>query len=247
MKTTLSLFLLITFPFLSSAQTVTEIVKKADQVVRGKSNRAEMTMKIVKPDWTREFSMKTWALGEEYALIYLTAPVRDKGTVTLKRKSEVWNYLPTINKEIKIPSSMMMQSWMGSDFTNDDLVKESSFVEDYDHDILGDSTVDGRICWKISSVPKPDAAVVWGKIISYISKDGYFQLLAVFYDEDGLAVRKMKNTQIKNAGNRVIPTVMEIIPLDKPGNRTIMTYQSIFFDEPVKPEFFSQQNMKKVK
>ena len=191
--------------------------------------------------------MKTWALGEDYALIYLTAPVRDKGTVTLKRKSEVWNFLPTINKEIKIPSSMMMQSWMGSDFTNDDLVKESSFVEDYDHEITGDSTVDGRICWKVSSVPKPDAAVVWGKIISFISKEGYFQLLAVFYDEDGIAVRTMKSTQIKNAGNRVIPTVMEIVPLDKPGNKTIMTYQSIFFDEPIKPDFFSQQNMKKVK
>lgn len=247
MKTIASFLLLFILPVLIFAQDVMDIVKKADQVVRGKSNRAEMTMKIVKPDWSREFSMKTWALGEDYALIYLTAPVKDKGTVTLKRKSEVWNYLPSINKEIKIPSSMMMQSWMGSDFTNDDLVKESSFVNDYDHEISGDSTVDGRLCWKISSIPKPDAAVVWGKIISFISKDGYFQLLAVFYDEDGFAVRKMKGSQIKNAGNRVIPTVMEIIPLDKPGNRTIMTYQSIFFDEPVKPEFFSQQNMKKVK
>ena len=113
-----------------------EIVRKADQKMQGNSSKAEMVMKIVRPDWTREVGMKAWALSRKNSLILITNPARDKGTAFLKRDKEIWNWQPRIDRVIKLPPSMMMQSWMGSDFTNDDLVKESSITEDYTHKII---------------------------------------------------------------------------------------------------------------
>ena len=141
----------------------TAIVRRSDSTMRGSASYAEMTMTIVRPDWSREMSLKAWSLGDKYGLILVTAPARDKGTVTLKRDTEVWSYLPGIERVIKIPPSMMLQSWLGSDFTNDDLVKESSIVNDYDHTLAGDSVVDGHRCYRVVMIPHEDAAVVWGK------------------------------------------------------------------------------------
>jgi outer membrane lipoprotein-sorting protein len=141
MKKILILIALIT-TFLP-AQDAKEIVQKSDQLMRSNSSYSELIMKIVKPDWSRTVSMKAWALEPDYALMYITAPARDKGSVTLKRKNEVWNWLPSAQRVIKIPPSMMLQSWMGSDFTNDDLVRQSSIVDDYEHKIAGEEKVDG--------------------------------------------------------------------------------------------------------
>lgn len=243
---TLSIVLNI-FSLTISGQTAHEIIKKSDELVRGESSFADITMKVIKPEWTREFSMKTWSKGKDYSLVYITAPAKDKGAVTLMRKKEVWNYLPSVDKTIKIPSSMMTQSWMGSDFTNDDMVKQSSILEDYTQDIIGDSTIENKVCWKIKLTPKEDAAVVWGKIIMFISKEGFFQIESQFYDEDGVKIKVMKSSAIKNVGNRILPSMMEMIPLDKPGNKTVFIYHSAKFNEPVDDSFFSQQNMKKVK
>src|SRR5574338_1391537 len=135
-------------------QTATEVVQKADQLMKAKSSYSEIEMTIVKPDWSRTMGLKIWALEPDFALIYVTEPARDKGTVTLKRKNEVWNWIPSAQKVIKIPPSMMMQSWMGSDFTNDDLVKESSIVDDYTHKFIGEENLRGYDCWKIQLIPK---------------------------------------------------------------------------------------------
>jgi len=228
------------------AQDATEIVRKANELIRAKSSYAELSMKVVKPDWSREIYMKIWSLEPDYALILITRPAKDKGTVTLKRKKEVWNWIPSIRRIIKIPPSMMLQSWMGSDFSNDDLVRESSIVEDYTHSIIGSAVYQGYACYKIQLLPKPEAGVVWGKIISLITKKGYMELKADYYDEDGQLVKSMSGSKIKKMGGRVIPTHWEMVPLDKPGQKTILEYHKIKFNIKLKPSFFSQQNMKRV-
>jgi hypothetical protein len=226
------------------AQDAREIIRRSDELARGTSCRGEMTMKVIKPEWSREYSMKFWSFGTQYSLVYVSAPARDKGTVTLKRKSEVWNYIPNIDRTIKIPSSMMMQSWMGSDFTNDDLVKQSSILVDYTQTLEGDSVVDGMACYRIILMPRTGAAVVWGKIVAFVSKVGYYQILSRFFDEEGVPVRIMHASGIKNLGNRALPSMLEMTPLNDPGNATVFQYHEAFFDEPMQEGFFSQQNMK---
>lgn len=228
-------------------QSAKKIVKKADELMKGKSSYAEVTMKIVKPNWSRTMGMKIWAIEPDYALIYITEPARDKGTVTLKRKKEVWNWIPTVRRVIKIPPSMMLQSWMGSDFTNDDLVKESSVVNDYIHKIIGEEKFGGYYCYKIESIPKPEAGVVWGKLVSWIAKEKFFQLKTEFYDEDGKLVKTYTGSIIKKMGGRTIPTHWEMIPVNKPGEKTVFNYKKIKFNINVKPSFFSERNMKRIR
>lgn len=229
------------------SQTAIEIVRKSQDLLYAKSSYVEMTMTIIKPDWQRKLGMKVWALEPDYAMIYITEPARDKGTVTLKRKNEIWNYLPAIQKIIKIPPSMMNQSWMGSDFTNDDLVRSSSFENDYTHKLIGEEKFNSYDCYKIESIPKPNAGIVWSKVITYITKNGYMQLKAEFYDEDGKLIKNFIGSEIKNLGGRTIPTKWEMIPLDKPGNKTILEYQKIEFNINISESFFSQQNMTRVR
>ncbi len=237
----------IGFVSVSFGQDATEIVRKADEKMQGNSNHAEMTMKIVRADWSREVGIKSWAKGTDLSVILITAPARDKGAAFLKRGKELWNWQPRIDRVIKLPPSMMMQSWMGSDFTNDDLVKQSSIVNDYKHKILSDSIVEGDNCYKILLDPKEDAPVVWGKIEVYITKDNYLQKLVKYYDEDGYLVNTMQLTDIKNIGGRTIPTKMIMIPAEEEDQQTIITYKSIAFDIEIKDQFFSLQNVKRVR
>lgn len=229
------------------AQSAIEIVKKAQDLLYAKSSYTEMTMTIVKPNWKRSLGMKIWALEPDYAMIYITEPARDRGTVTLKRKNEIWNYLPTVQKTIKIPPSMMHQSWMGSDFTNDDLVRSSSYEDDYNHKLLGEERFSGYDCYKIESTPKPNAGIVWSKVISYITKNSFMQLKSEFYDEDGKLIRLFTGSEIKNLGGKTIPTKWEMTPLDKEGNKTILKYKVIEWNIRLDESFFSQQNMRKLK
>lgn len=230
-----------------SAQNATEIIRTADQKLRGESTFSELKMTIVRPDWTREVTMKSWSKGDELSLILITGPARDKGTAFLKREREIWNWQPTIDRTIKMPPSMMMQSWMGSDFTNDDLVRESSIVVDYEHEILGTETIDGRECWKLQLIPKPDAAVVWGKIIAWIDKAEYMQLKTEFYDEDDYLVNTMLGLEVKEMDGKLLPSRMEIIPEEDPGHKTVLEYLILDFGIDVKESFFSVQNMKRVR
>lgn len=229
------------------AQDATEIVKKADQLMRATSSYSEISMEIIKPDWSRKMSMKVWALEPDYSLIYITEPARDKGTVTLKRKNEVWNWLPSAQKVIKIPPSMMLQSWMGSDFTNDDLVRESSVIKDYTHKLIGEEKFNGMNCYKIQLIPKPEAGVVWGKIITWIEKETYLQPRVEYYDEDGFLVKKFMGSDLKKMDGRNIFTHWEMIPEDKPGNKTVMDYYKIQFNIKTEESFYSEQNMKRVR
>lgn len=246
MKSTLWLTLSLISSFLY-AQDASEIIKKVDQKMRGNSSSTNMTMKIVRPDWSREISMKGWSLGTDYSLIMITAPARDQGTAFLKRDKELWNWQPTIDRVVKLPPSMMTQSWMGSDFTNDDLVKESSIVNDYDHFIRGDTTITARDAWKIELIPKEGAPVVWGRILIYVSKKDDIELLIKYYDEDDFLINTMVLSDIREIGGRVIPARMDMIPAENPEYRTVIRYNDIQFDIGISEDYFSIQKMKRIR
>ena len=229
------------------AQDAKEIIKKMDDKLQGDSNKSEMTMSIVRPKYTRTIAFKNWSLGRDYFLTYVTAPSKDKGMVSMKYEKEMWSYTPSINRMIKLPPSMMSQGWMGSDYTNDDLVKQSSIVNDYTHTIIGEETINGRDCYNIQMIPNNDANVVWGKIVIWVDKDKIINLKAEYYDEEEFLVRTELGKEIKTFDGRELPSVMEIIPAEEPKNRTIITIISMEFDVDIKESFFSQQNMKRVR
>jgi len=224
-----------------------DIVKKADDNMRGNSSQANITIKIIRPNWSREMNMKTWTKGDDYSMILVTSPAKEKGTVFLKRIKEVWNWIPSIERNIKLPPSMMSQSWMGTDFTNDDLVKEASAVIDYDHTLLGQEQFSGVNCYKIEMIPKPTAAIIWEKVIVWIDTIDFLQYKAEFYDEDGELVNIMTSSNVTIMGNRKITSQIEMIPLDKEGNSTVIIYNDIVFDEEINENFFTTRNMKQLK
>ena len=234
-------------PVKSQQLTAKEIVTKADELQRGQSSKSEMKMTVIRPKWTRTITMKAWSLGRDYSMTLITAPAKDKGQVFLKRKNEMWNWVPAINRMIKLPPSMMSQGWMGSDYTNDDILKESSIVVDYNHKILGEENISGLDCYKIEMDPKEDAAVVWGKVIKWISKKKFWQMKTMYYDEDGELIRTEIASKVKNFGDRNLPSHIEIIPADKPGHKTVLDVPSAQFDIKIDEGFFSQQNMKRVR
>lgn len=229
------------------SQNATEIVKKANDLMNGKTSESIASMTIQRPGWSRTVSMKTWSLGNDYYMILITAPAQDKGQVFLKRNNEMWNWMPSISRIIRIPPSMMGQNWMGSDFTNNDLVKANSIVDDYTHKILGSETIEGYDCYKIELTPKPNAAVVWNKIILWIAKKQSFLLQAEYYDEDGKLVNKEILSDVKKFNDRELPATLEMIPVKEKGKKTILHFQQMTFNTPLKESFFSQQNMKSVR
>jgi outer membrane lipoprotein-sorting protein len=239
--------LIFLFPALDGmSQDARDVIKKADDKAKGKSSQAIMTIQIIRPSWTREMSLKTWSKGNDLALILVTAPVKDKGIVYLKRKKEVWNWIPSIERNIKLPPSMMSQSWMGTDFTNDDLVKEASIVEDYNHSFMADAVIDGYDCYLVQMIPKPDAAVVWGKVLLWVEKKEYLMLHGEYFDESGKLVNTLHASDIKLLGGRMLPARLVMIPNDKKGNKTILLYREMSFDKPIADEVFGTQFMSKV-
>ena len=231
----------------SQSLTAKEIIQKADEKNRGTSSKGTMSMTIIRPKWERTIVMKNWSKGDDNFMIYITEPAKEKGQVFLKVGKEMWNYVPTISRMIKIPPSMMMQSWMGSDFTNDDLVKQSSIVVDYEHKLLGEEVLRDKNCYKIELIPHPDAPVVWGKIISWITVDGYNLWKNEYFDEDGYLQNIENGYDIKKMGDRTIPTKFEMIPADEEGKKTVMQIIEVEYNIDINDNFFSKQNMKKVR
>lgn len=245
-----SIIILFLFhPFILFSQTVSprDLVDKANKLMQGESNYSEIKMTIQRPKWERTIAMKSWSKGTQYSLVYITEPVKEKGQVFLKREREMWNWVPSIDRMIKIPQSMMMQSWMGSDLTNDDLMAQSSIVDDYSHTLLGEETIDGHPCFKIELIPNDDAPVVWGKIITWISKSEFFTLKNEYYNEEEELVNTESLSNIRNVGDRTIPTRYTIIPADKPGQKTTLEFVQVRFNIKIDDSFFTIQNMKQVR
>ncbi|HCH2127360.1 outer membrane lipoprotein-sorting protein [Vibrio parahaemolyticus] len=239
------LFLL--FTSFSYAESAFDIVQKSDQAMRGKSSYSEATMEIVRPDWTRSMTMKSWTKGTELSLVLVTAPAKDKGSASLKRHREMWNWVPSIERVIKIAPSMLSQSWMGSDFTNDDLINQSSIVVDYQHALVGNDSFEGDKVWVIEATAKPDAPVVWNKVTLWISQSTYLQRKVEFYDEFDERVNVLTTYDVKELDGRKIATRMEMKPVDKPGNKTIFTTHQAQFDFDINDDFFSLQQMKSLR
>jgi len=207
-----------------------------------------MTMEIIRPEWSRTVSMQSWSIGTDYYLIYITAPARDKGQVFLKRDNNMWNWMPSISRMIKIPPSMMMSSWMGSDFNNDELMKESSLVVDYTHKITGEEKINNYDCYIVELQPLPQAPVVWDKVVLWISKEHDFALKADYYGKNNELVNQQFSSDIKMMDGRLIPSKMEVVPVQKKGNKTVLTIEKIKFNDPtVKPSLFTQQMMKQIR
>ncbi len=228
--------------------TATDIVRKADEKFNGeKSSYSVMSMKVIRPEWQRTIEFKSWTLGRDYALTLITVPAKEEGQTFLKRGSEMWSWNPTISRLIKLPPSMMSQGWMGSDYTNDDILRESSVVTDYVHEIVGEENIDGRTCYKIKMTARENASIVWGKQIRWIDKKDFLVLRAELYDEDGYLVRTETGSDIKIMDGRTITSKIELVPEEEPENKTLVEILEIKFNIPVEESYFSQQNMKRVR
>jgi outer membrane lipoprotein-sorting protein len=236
------------YPLLAQQLTATEIIRKADEKFNGeKSSIMVMAMTIIRPTWQRTIECKNWTMGREYALTLVTAPAKDVGQSFLKRGNEMWNWNPSISRLIKLPPSMMSQGWMGSDYTNDDIMKESSLVNDYTHEIKGEETIDGRECYKINMIAKETAAVVWSHQIRWVDKKEFLVLKAEYYDEDGALVKTEAGSDIRNMDGRMIQTKIVLTPVDEPGKSTVLVIKEMKFNIPIDNSFFSQQNMKSIR
>jgi outer membrane lipoprotein-sorting protein len=232
----------------ADAQDAKEIVRKAENLLKGeKTSHSEMSMQIVRPKYTRTIEFKTWAETDGNSMTLITAPAKEKGQSFMKMGNNMWSWNPAIQRLIKMPPSMMSQGWMDSDFSNDDVLKESSLVKDYTHKLTGKETVSGLSCYKIELVPLPDAGVVWGKVLIWISTEDSFEMKIQFFDEDSELVKTHTSSVIKTFDGRELPSVMEIIPAGKPHNKTVVTIKNIKFNVPIGTNFFSQQNMKNLK
>lgn len=227
--------------------SATDIVRKSDEKFNGeKSSYSLMSMKVIRPEWQRTIEFKSWTLGRDFALTLITAPSKEAGQTFLKRSSEMWSWNPSIGRLIKLPPSMMSQGWMGSDYTNDDILRESSVVTDYIHEIIGEENIESRLCYKIKMTARENASIVWGKQIRWIDKKDFLVLRAELYDEDGSLVRTETGSKIKIMDGRTITSEIELVPEEEPENKTLIEIREIKFNIPVNESFFSQQNMKRV-
>ena len=224
---------------------VSEIIQHIDELWRGETSRANMSMTVKTRRYQRSMTMEAWSMGQEYSLIVIRKPIKDKDIATLKVERNIWNYLPKINRVTKVPSSMMSGSWMGSHFTNDDLVRESTFIKDYLSEITFEGKRDGTMVYEITSIPLRDAAVVWGKVEILVDQQSLAPIRSLYYDEDGLLVRTISFDQLQQIDNRIVPMRMSLQPEDKPAESTVIVYNEIEFGVPLEQEFFSLRNLKR--
>jgi len=225
-----------------------EIIRRMDTLMRGDTSAGIYEMTVRDPNWERTLRLRVWEKGrEKKTFIRILSPPKEEGIGTLKIGFEMWNYLPKVEKTIKVPPSMMMQAWMGSDFTNDDLVKESSIVEDYVHRVIREVKIEGFDAYQIEAVPRPDAPVVWDKILYWVRKGDYVPLRQEFYSEKGELIRVMTFSEIKAMGGRVIPTLWQMRPIKKPGRETTLRVIAVEFNQPIDDEIFTLRNLMRVR
>lgn len=248
-KRRLVLLLIFLFPGALCAESVTnntalDVIKLIDdmeELYRGDASKAEITMRVETPYYKRSMKMESINLGTEKAFIRILSPKKERGVSTLKIDKEMWNYLPKINKVIKVPPSLMMGSWMGSDFTNDDLVKQTTLTEEYNLELA--ETDDTYI---INLTPRAQTVTVWGRIEYTISKADRIPLSQGFYDDKGDLIRSLVFKDPKMFQGRLIPSVMEMIPLNKEGHKTVIVYDALDFSPSgVNDSIFSLRNLKK--
>jgi len=226
----------------SSAQDATEIVKRSIDNWRGKSSYGEMTMIIHRPSWERSMSMRAWTSGPKKTLVRVTAPKKDAGNGTLMVDNNMWSYAPKVNRVIKVPSSMMGQSWMGSDFSNKDVSRADDIVDQYDHTLLAKEVHDGHTVYVIESVPHEEAAVVWGKEALRIRDDDVL-LSQDFYDQEGALVKQLRSTEIGEMDGRTIAIRQRMSKVDAEDEWTEFVVDSVEFDVEISDNVFTRSNL----
>jgi len=246
MKRSILLLCLWAFPvFAQSGGAVNprDLIQQAMDHWRGVSSYSEMTMTIHRPDWERSMSMQSWTKGEKTSLVRVTAPKKDTGNATLIKGNDMWSFSPKINRIIKIPSSMMGQSWMGSDFSNKDVSKSTEIIDEYDHRLIETRELDGHTEYVIESVPHEDAAVVWGREVLII-RDDEILLEQQFWDQDDRLVKAMKAIEIKELGGRMVASIIRMGKIDSPQEWTEMSVQEIQFDLSAPDSLFTLSNLR---
>jgi len=225
------------------AQDATQIVRDAWDHWRGLTSYAEMTMTIHRPTWERTMSMRAWTEGSKKSLVRVTAPAKDRGNGTLMDNNNMWTYSPKVNRVIKVPSSMMGQSWMGSDFSNKDVSRADDVIEEYTHSVLGTEVADGTTVYEIEAIPREDAAVVWGKEVLKIRED-HVLLEQRFYDQDGELVQSMMATDIREMGGRMIAARQRMQKADTPDEWTEMVVDATEYDIEISGNLFTLSNLR---
>jgi len=216
------------------------LIRTVEEQYSGASSITEVEMTVKTGHWERHLQMQSWSLGRERFLIRILAPAKEKGVATLKVDREVWNYLPKVDRVIRIPPSMMGGAWMGSHITNDDLVKANHIDEDYDFTLLAED----EESWTIRGIPKPEAPVVWGKIVYRVRKQPQVPEQVEYFDEEGVLVRRFVFDDVQTVSGRTIPLRMTVLPLEKPEELTVMQYRKVQFDVDLKEDFFSLGQLK---
>ncbi len=223
----------------SDSEEARALVRRVETQYQGETSHAVARMRVVTAKWSREMSLEMWSKGRDRFLVRVIAPKKDEGVASLKIGEEMWNYLPNIDRLVKIPSSLMGDSWMGSHLTNDDLVKENQVDKLYDLTM----TRRGGIA-DITGIPKPNAAVVWGKILYSIDTERLVPLSTRYYDEDGVLVRTISFEDVQRVSGRWIPLRMIVQPEDKPKERTEMSYGKLEFNVSLSKDFFTLRTLR---
>ena len=244
MPALLSLLLLALVPASPAAAVdVNAIVRAGFDYWRGRSSAGVVEMTIHRPSWERTMTIRAWTRGQDQGICWIIAPPRDNGNGTLKKKRQMWIYNPKVNRVIKIPPSMMSQSWMGSDFSNNDLVKSDSLLHDYTHSLIGTGTHDGRTVYHIRSDPKPGAPVVWGRQELKIREDLIF-LEQTFFDEEFKPVKILTGEEIQMLGGRLFPRVWKMHKVETPEAYTRLEYREMAFDVDLPDRLFTLSALK---
>ena len=227
-----------------------EIVRRAEDVLRGDTSEMRAAMVITTPRWTREVKFHSWddRLGDR-SFIRILEPSKDRGIGFLRLEETFWTYLPRVERTMRIPPSMMLQPWMGSDFTNDDLARESSMIDDYIPKAIGEKLIDGVPALGVDLIPREEAPVVWARVELWLEKERLAPLLYLYYDEpepgEYELLRRMTFSDIREVQGRPMPHSYEIVPIDKPGQSTRMTIESVVLDQVFEDGIFSQQNLRR--
>jgi outer membrane lipoprotein-sorting protein len=222
-----------------------EVLDRVERLLWGRTVQGEYEMTISTPRWQRTLGLRVWMDRPRRSFVRIVSPAKEAGIGSLRIGAEMWNYLPNVERIIKIPPSMMLQPWMGSDFTNDDLVKESSILDDYTHRLLEEVQLDGVAVLRIEAVPRPEAAVVWGRIVYWVRRSDTMPLKQEYFSERDELVRVMTFSEVRLVGGRRLPTRWEMRPTAKPGNVTTVVLKDAVFDAPVDDEVFTQRNLQK--
>ena len=240
---TLLVVLLVTAIAQAEERTATAIVRAAVDHWRGLSSESVMTMVIHRPDWERSMTMRAWTKGDERSLVRVIEPRKDRGNGTLTDDNNMWSYSPKVNRVIKVPSSMMGQSWMGSDFSNNDVTRADEIIGEYDHSIRGTEEMDGITVYEIESIPHEDAAVVWGREVLRI-RDDHVMLTHSFYDQDGELVKRLESLEIGEMGGRMTALRQRMGKIETPDEWTELQVQSVEFDVDLKDSLFTLSNLR---